>query len=59
MNEHQLAAYAALSITAEQLRALISSARSSLHPLTLSDDTVYSVVIAMNALHDAQRSMEQ
>jgi hypothetical protein len=59
MNEHERAAYCVLLINAEQLRALVSSARSSLHPLNLTDETLDAIGTAVNALHAAQRSMEQ
>lgn len=58
MTEHQLAAYQVLLNTADQLRALVSSARSALHPLSLSVETTDAIAAAMNSLHEAQRTME-
>jgi hypothetical protein len=58
VNNTQKSAYATLSYTADSLRALITAARSSQHPLTMSDETVAAIVAAQQALHTAQRLME-
>jgi hypothetical protein len=59
MTDLQKQAYAALHETAERLQALTANARSSDHPLTLSAETRAAIATAVQALHSAQRSMEQ
>jgi hypothetical protein len=55
---HKTAAYGALHNTAETLRGLVAAARSSQHPLVLTEGTIAAIGIALNALHTAQREME-
>lgn len=58
MDEHQKAAYAVMLNSADVIRALVTAARSSSHPLKLSDDTLVSLRAALNGLHAAQRDLE-
>ena len=58
MDKNQRAAYATLLDTAERMRALITAARSSTHPLVLDLSTQDALTAALENVKAAQRSME-
>jgi hypothetical protein len=55
----QKTAYATLHETADRLKPLVAAAKSSDHALTLPAATLEAIRVAVQALNEAQRSMEQ